>query len=94
MGYIRNIWRLIEKSGFAIFMISVVAVAIGLSQGFMPVVYVGVAIVVIGGGIVLFRANRAVSGRPKPRPSAGGTTTTTTSTSKRRPTSPSDPDLY
>lgn len=94
MGYIRNTWRLIEKSGFAIFMISVVAVAIGWAQGFMPVVYVGLAIVVIGGAIVLFRANRAVKGRPKARPSADGTPAPAKTSSKRRSTGAGDPDLY
>lgn len=91
---IRNVWRLIEKSGFAIFMISVVAVAIGWSQGFMPIVYGGLAIVLIAGAIVLIRANRAVSGRPKARPTTTAAGSTTNSASKGRSTHIGDPDQY
>ena len=96
---VRNLWRMIEKAGFAIFMFSMVAIAIGWARGFMPIVYVGLAVVLITGVIVLFRANRSVSGRPKPRPAgeasaASPTRSATSSGSKKGASSISDPDRY
>jgi membrane protein implicated in regulation of membrane protease activity len=92
---VRNLARMIEKAGFAIFMFSLVAAAIGLAKGYTTIAIIGGAIVLVCGLIVLFRANRAVSKRPK-RPSTGeaATSGTTKSSSSRRSSSISDPDRY
>jgi hypothetical protein len=92
---IRQLVRMIEKAGFAIFMFALVGVAIGLAYGSMPVVYVCAVVVAIGAAIVLVRANRAVSGKPRPHATSDGAATPRPkSSSSSRRSSISDPDRY
>jgi type III secretory pathway component EscV len=99
---VRNLWRMVEKAGFAIVMFSLVAVAIGFAKGYHPLAFGGLAIVIIAGAIVLVRATRDVTGPPRRR-TAGETATAAVEPSRAKPSaaarprsgpSAGDPDLY
>jgi hypothetical protein len=95
---IGNLARTIQKAGFAIFMISLVAIAIGLARDIMPLFYAGLAAIGLCVLVVLVRINRAVAKRPRRAPASDGATPgagkTSSSSSSRRSSSISDPDRY